>query len=344
MSAAASGRSSLSSIVTTAKRLLVVGLVLGGFACLIAYNLFVDPWVAWWGESDTVTGVVATQQGGEVYLTVSGHSERTYRRDSKTTSVSTNRFPRLTTWRASDGERVAVRQYSPVLMRFSYVEHSIWALSAAEDQVWVMSGQEEVSLHRVDPVTLEDRLDWAGLVGRAPLLEPGVYIERAASRSPVVLARQKLRTRLLSGAYVALDPASLVVEKLTGDEFSLSDELEPDRPYDDPVYKVLGSIKKDLLEPRVALAYDLQGRPDPAVGYLISQTSLDRDKSAVRITRWDTSTTPPTQGWTATLKDVHPECCEAKAWRVGGTTLLWYEHWLVALDDATGVTRWHHRI
>ncbi|HMV66102.1 MAG TPA: hypothetical protein PKA64_04585, partial [Myxococcota bacterium] len=89
---------------------------------------------------------------------------------------------------------------------------------------------------------------------------------------------------------------------------------------------------------------DVDGHPDPDVSYVISQTSLDRERAGLRVTRWDTTGAEPREGWTIDLPDARPDCCAARVWRADGVAVLWYERWLAALDDATGAVRWVRRL
>lgn len=320
--------------------LLVVGLPVGG----VATWLGTSAWTAWRADGEQVTGAVAVRRDGEVYITVSGNSEKTTERSDKKRSVSTTDYPRLTSYRARDGERVATRQYAPVYFRFEYVDTVVRALAGEGGRVWVMSTEPAVGLHAVDPVSLADAIDQRALVDRVPALAPGVFIERGASASPVAVSGRELFFRLTSGPFLALDPAKLAVRDLSPEGDELDEIARAGAPRGPAALEKHVEGLRDVLEPVVVPVYDVGGDVDPAVGFVVSQSSLDRQTAKVRVTRWDAGATPPAPGWTTTLDDVRPDCCQRVVWRADGLALLWYERWLVAFDDATGAVRWQRRL
>lgn len=321
---------------------LILGLIGLVVICVVTWGVLRGPWTAWYGESEEITGAVAVHRDGELYITVSGHAELLSSRGGNR-GVRSDDYPRLTTWRASDGEQVARRQYAPVFFRFSYVDTVVRALTAGDGQVWVVSTDRTQSLHAVDPVTLADTLDHEALVGRLPALKPGLFMDNVGAESPVLLYKSDLVFRLTSGPWMALDPLQVAAREV-GPEV-VYDVTHPGRPPGSEVVdKLVRHQRSDLLEPVVLPVYDAHGVEDVSVSYVVTQTSLERETAGVRITRFDLDGGAPVEGWVATPPDVHPACCQWKVWRTGGAAIVWYEDWLIALDDTSGAVRWMRRL
>lgn len=223
------------------------------------------------------------------------------------------------------------------------MDTAVSALAASQGKVWVMSTEKDVSLHAVNPVTLTDELDHAAIVARAPALAAGIHVDPGEDL-PVAVLGHELLFRLESGAWTALDPATLQTRDL-GFSGAEADELRRQGgPRGNPAVEALVQARPSSIDPRVVPVFDPDGNPDPGASYVVSQTTLDRDAAEVKLTRWDPTGTTPVEGWTTTFGGVHPECCDFRAWRTDGTVVLWYEDWLIAVDDATGATRWKRRL
>ncbi|HMV67700.1 MAG TPA: hypothetical protein PKA64_12700, partial [Myxococcota bacterium] len=183
-----------------AAAVLVLGLPIGGILTGPGYN----GWIASRGESYEVTGAAIARSGDDLYVVVSGYAQRVSQRTDKGHGVTTTDFPRLTSWRVSDGEPVARRPYAPVYVRWSYVDTVVRALTTAAGRVWVVSTEPETGLHAVDPVTLTDVIDRAALEAIAPALRAGLHVE--PSESPVLFDGRELLLRVESGSWLAVDP------------------------------------------------------------------------------------------------------------------------------------------
>lgn len=303
-------------------------------------------WAAERAESEAVTGVVPVLRDGTVFVVVSGHSEKTTQRGDKRGSVSTTDYPRLTSYRAADGEQLARRQYAPVFLRFEYVDTVIRALLAVGGQVWILSTDPAVGLHAVAPATLADELDAGGLLARYPALQPGIHMEPGTTESPVAVGGRELMFRLNSGPYMALDPERPALRTLSVDGAELDELHRAGSPRGSQVLEKAVEARHDALEPAVPPVYDLAGHLDAKVGFVLSQTSLDREQAHLVVSRWTLpgETDAPVKGWETSLDAVSPECCDRVVWRFDGLALLWYGHSLVALDDATGAVRWQRRL
>lgn len=334
----------MASTGDTLQRILIVGFVLafpvGGLLSGPGY----DGWVAWRGESDEVTGATAVEHEGELYLVVSGFSERTTQRSGKQHGVSTTDFPRLTSWRASDGEQVAMRQYAPVYLRWTYVDTVVRALASGPGRAWVVSTERAVGLHAVHPLTLEDVMDQAALTARVPALAAGLHVAPAGNESPVLFDGRELLLQVESGPWLAIDPVEatgrdLGVEGKEWSELQRAGDLRGD-----PAIEARAQGKPGRLEPEVVAVLDAGGRPDRTASYVLTQTILDRQTAGVHVTRWDTSGPEPRETWTAEIPGVHPDCCQRRVWRWGGLAVVWNERWLAGLDDATGSVRWVRRL
>jgi len=317
------------------------------FGAMIAYGPYLDWSTATEGESAAVTGVVPVRRGRDLYFVVSGHSSRTSEESSgnnRRHTVVTD-YPRLTSRSGRDGHELAMRQYAPII-RFEYVDTSIHALLAESGRVWVVSSERAVGLHAVDPVSLADVVPTTALRARIPLLAAGLFIEPGMNARPVVARGTELFLRLNSGEMLALDPKASSVRELgqLGEHEDDVDDAAGPEPEGNRVVDALVRGRRHTLEPRVAPVFDVDGAPDAAAAYVITQTSLDRNAARVTVTRWDTSTETPTEGWHTTISEIAPDCCSLRAWRYDGLVVLWYEKWLIALDDTTGARRWVQRL
>lgn len=330
---------------SNSRRILAPLLLLGLPILGIAIWLGTTYWASERAESEAVTGAVPVLRDGVVHVVVSGHSEKTTQRGDKRGSVSTTAYPHLTSYRATDGERVARRHYAPVFLRFEYVDTVVRALLAGAGKAWIVSTAPAGSLHAVHPATLADELDWAGLVSRFPVLGPGLFIERGSSSSPVLVGGRELLFRLNSGPFQALAPETLELRALPAEGEALEDITRAGDPRGAPELEKRVEGLPEYLEPVVPVVRDLDGRVDTTTGYVVSQTSLDRERAGIRVTRWDLSrgADAASKGWETTL-DVAPDCCQRVVWRFDGLALLWYEQWLIAFDDATGAVRWQRRL
>ena len=327
------------------KKVLVVVGVCTVFAAIPLFGVGIDRWTATKAESYAVTGAVAVRRGGEAYVTVSGYAERvseTNNRGQRRTQTSA--FPRLTTYRVSDGAPVARRQYSELFPRLTYVDTTVHALAASADRVWVLSSDRGVALHAVDPVTLADVIDRGALAARLPALASGVFMEAGASQSSVTLVGRELVFRANSGAWLALDPATVSARALAADGHDAEEVVRAGSPRGNLAVERAVANRTEWLEPVVVPVSDADGAPDAGVSYVVTRSSLDREAARVRVTRWDTTGPTPVAGWTRALDTVPPECCQRHVWRHQGAAVLWYEHWLLALDDATGAPRWIRRL
>lgn len=93
------------------KKAFLVGGLLALFAAIPLSGVGIDYWTSTKNESRAVTGAVAVRRGREAYVTVSGHAERvSERNDHGHRRTQTSAFPRLTTYRLSDGALVARHQ------------------------------------------------------------------------------------------------------------------------------------------------------------------------------------------------------------------------------------------
>lgn len=327
------------------KKVLIVLAVLAVFAAIPLSGVGLDHWTAWKGESRAITGAVATRRGGEAYVTVSGRSERVWEtRDRGHRSTHTTPFPRLTTYRLSDGAPVARRQYSELFPRLSYVDTVAYALAPSAGRVWVVSTDRAVGLHAVDPVTLADVVDRTALASRVPALASGLFMGSGTTRSPVAVVRGALVFRANSGAWLSLDPAAMTARSLEPDGRETDEATHAEGPRGNPAVERAVAHRPEWLEPEVVPVSDVDGVPDAGVSYVVTQSSLDREAARIRVTRWDTTGPAPVAGWTRSLDAVPPQCCHRQVWRHQGAAVLWYEDWLVALDDATGATRWVRRL
>lgn len=323
-------REALKTAVTI---LVAAGIPVAMFSAWLGHTAY----CAWVAESEEVSGVVPATKDGVTYLVVSGHSEKVTSNGSKSHGVSTTEYPRLTSYRLADGEKVATRQYASVFLRFSYDDTSVHAFATGAGGVWVMATNPEVSLHVVDPVTLADVLAYPALKARIPALAPDILIEPGMMSDPVHESAGNLAFRLKSGPWVSLDPKAVTAQTST-------EEPKEDERWGSRAVDAVVRARPEILEPRIFTAFDLDGREDSTLSFVASQTSLDREESAVKFTRWDTSGATPVEGWTTTVSAVKPACCNARVWRTEGLDVLWYEDWLIAFDDATGKTRWAHRL
>jgi hypothetical protein len=307
-------------------------------------GIFRPLWATYMAESDEVFGAVAVASGKEVLIVVSGYSKTSS--NAKGGRVSSTPYPRLTSYRASDGERVATRLFAPMYFRWSYVDEDLFALAPGQGQVWVAS-TDEASLQRVDPRSLKTGLSWANLAARQPLLQSGLYHD-GGSESPVRMADGDLIFRLKSGEWVSLDPSTASARALRGGE-----EAWDDAPRDgqmEGIKALRDSVKErsGALDPRVVPVTDLAGKLDNKTGLVISQRSLDRDSSPIDVARWDMKGGRVRGGgeqvWSTGLEELRPSCCRNHAWRTGGLFIVWMDEWLFALDEDKGQLRWLRRI
>lgn len=300
---------------------------------------------AWTAESEEITALVFFEEGGAWYAAASGHSESTSR-DSKTNQTRTSRYPHVSTYRLSDGERIARRQYSPVYFRFSYVDEVVRVLGATGGRLWVVGTDPEHWLHALGPLDLQEVLSWQALVEKTPALSPGLHT--VGSESPVWRRGpgEPLMFRLDSGAVMSLDLTTLVASPA---EAGLELQEELDRSGgprgDRRVEKAVEGLA-DVLEPAVAWTVGAPSAKDaPGVSYVVHQSGLDRDKAHILVSRWDVGDDGvPVKRWTTPVPDVRPDCCNRHALRAAEQAVLWYESWLVAFDDATGTLAWTRRL
>lgn len=213
-------------------------------------------------------------------------------------------------------------------------------LVATGGKVWTTASDKERPLFAVHPATLVDEVDFAGLNYRIPALSAGVYLE-PGGEPPVAFADGALLMRLNSGPVLAMDPATLATRD--GSLDTLEDAQRAGTPRGDRRLEALVETRPDLLEPRIAPVFNLDGTPDPSVGFVVTQTSLDMEQAGVRVSRWALGETPA-EGWTTPVPDVTPTCCNVQAWRADGLAIVWYEEWLLAFDDASGALRWKRRL
>lgn len=327
------------------KKALIAFAVVSLFAAMALSSTGIDYWTAWKDESRTVTGAVAVRRGAEAYVVVSGHSERVSETsDRGHRRTRTSAFPRLTTYRLSDGAPVARRQYSEVFPRLSYVDTVVRTVAPAPDRVWVLSSDRATALHAVDPVTLADVIDRGTLAARVPALASGIYMVPGSSEPAVTLVGGEMMLRVNSGAWVSLEPAAMTARVVDTGAREVEEVTRAGSPRGNRAVERAVEGRPEWLEPVVVPVSSLDGAPDPAVSYVVTQSSLDRDAARIRVTRWDTTGPAPVAGWTRTLDAVPPQCCQRQVWRHEGAAVLWYENWLVALDDATGAPRWVRRL
>ncbi len=315
-----------------------VGAVLwGGFG--------LNYWIALKDDSHVVTGAVAVRSGSEAYVAVSGYAVRISESgDRGHRRTRTSFFPRLTTYRLSDGAPVARRQYSELFPRFSYVDTVVRALTATPGRLWVMSSDRATALHAVDPVTLADVIDHHALEARVPALAAGLHMARGSSESAVNVVRGELVFRVNSGAWLSLDPAAVTARTLAPDGRDTEETRRAEPARSNPAVERAVANRPEWLEPEVVAVSDVDGVADPGVSYVVTRSSLDGDTARVRVTRWNTTGPTPVAAWTQSLDAVAPACCQRLVWRHQGAAVLWYDHWLIALDDATGATRWVRRL
>ncbi|GMV43991.1 MAG: hypothetical protein AMXMBFR64_57070 [Myxococcales bacterium] len=310
----------------------------------VAFWLYTGYSAAWTSESKDITAVVFFEHEGAWYAAASGHSESTSE-DSKTRQTRTSRYPHLSTYRLTDGERVARRQYAPVYFRFSYVDDVVRALGAADGRLWAVSTDPEESLHALRPLDLEDAIPWTGLVEKAPALASGLFTKdgelpvwRGSSEDPFLL-------RLDSGAVVSLDLHTLAVKPAEGGLEVREGLNRSGGPRGDQRVEKAVEGRGDALEAQVAWTIGASHEAGaPGVSYVVHQSGLDREKAHILVSRWDVGKDGPTKRWTTPVPEVKPDCCNRQALRAGGQAVLWYEHWLIALDDETGKLAWTRRL
>jgi hypothetical protein len=296
---------------------------------------------AWLDDSTEVTSVVFFEQDGAWYAAVAGHSESSTR-DSKTNATRTSRYPHVSTYRLADGERVARRQYAPVYFRFDYVDDVVRVLGARDGKLWVVSTDPEESLHAVSAPSLEESLPWADLAARLPELSSGVFTkdgERPVwSRTP----DGPFLFRLVSGPVMELDPAKLAVKAAPDGLDVRHAEEAAGGPYGDRRVEKVVEAQADMLEAEVAYTIGASIEPDaPGVSYVIHQSGLDREAAHIFVSRWDVGKDgKPVRRWVTEVPDVRPDCCNRRAVRTAGQAVLWYERWLIALDDESGRLAW----
>lgn len=330
--------SRLNQVLTTG---LVVGLFAGAIGICLGIGALSDLYAANRGVSDDVTGVVAARSGADAFIVVSGASERVTSRSSSGT-VRTRSFPRLTSYRLRDGEAVARRHYQQVAFRTFSEDTAVWALLAESGRVFVVSTERDVGLHAVDPATLEDVVTAEAITASAPALADGLHVEGVYD-APVAVHDGDLLYRVDSGAWLALRPDTLAERRLPDGE-RFDDAVRAGPPPGDPVVEALVEDRPEWLEPEVIAVRTLDGNQDGAASFVVTRTSLNDDVARLRVTRFATASGTPVEGWTTTLDDVPPTCCDGLVWRGESLAVLWYEEWLVAFDDASGEVRWKHRL